>query len=208
MESQFKDLLSGASMNDEPAPARPARPAPRVEAAGAASNVSPQQQSRANNRPEWDSRPRRNPPATLRGIAPHTKEPWCEVQQDDLKTKVEAARAGVRRKPTNSLVEAAKERRQEKQSARAWDSSPVRRQPAALRGQKASTRREPWSAGTTDDDISQLNAIDGVSVNELYNITADRDNRVESTRVNPVWDDSRKIGRTRPRQLHELFGLR
>ena len=46
-----------------------------------------------------------------------------------------------------------------------------------------------------NDDIEELNAVEGVSINELYAVTADRDNRVKPTIVQPEWDASKKLGR-------------
>lgn len=78
--------------------------------------------------------------------------------------------------------------------AQPWVDTPVKHQPPALRGQKTLRRAEPWSA-FHNDDIEELNAIDDTSVNEFYAVTADRDNRVPPTIVQPAWDDSHRLGR-------------
>ena len=147
------------------------------------------------DRPKWDHRPRYNPPGGLRGVRPTTNEPWSGVQDEDIKSRLDYGHEHEYeyRDDYNSFVENARIARQQNASEMAWDSSVVRHAPRALRGQ--STRRaEPWSK-FHNDEIGELNAVDDTSVNEFYAITADRDNRVKSTIVQPSWDDSRKLGR-------------
>jgi len=157
------------------------------------------QASSLGNRPAWDKRPLRNPPGALRGVRPVTQEPWGEVQAEDLKTKLDYGHEFEYEynDGRNHLVEEARRRREENRSGKTWTNAPVKHVPPTLRGQQH-RRAEPWSH--SNDDISFLNAIDGVSVNEFYAVTADRDNRVAPTIVQPSWDDSRKLGRpsTRP----------
>ena len=94
----------------------------------------------------------------------------------------------------NGFVEDARERRIANSAANAWDSSPVKHMPPVLRGQKTVKREEPWSK-YHNDNIEELNAIDGVSVAEFYAISADRDNHVKVTLQQPEWDKSLKLGK-------------
>jgi len=157
------------------------------------------QASSLESRPRWDKRPLRNPPAGLRGVRPVTQEPWLEVQMEDLKSKLSFGHEDEYeyQDGKNYFVEEARRQRELNDAGKAWKTEPVRHVPPALRGQQH-RRREPWSA--SNDDISFLNAVDGVSVNEFYAVTADRDNRVAPTIVQPTWDGSHKLGRpsTRP----------
>jgi len=160
------------------------------------------------NRPKWNSKPLRNPPGNLRGVRPMTSEPWQDVAEDDLAARMEfGSRADLIAQGLveedkffehNGLVAEARERRRQNARARAWDSSTVKYQPPALRGQKTLRRTEPWSENH-NDNIEELNAVDGSSINEIYAVTADRDNRVKSTIVQPEWDNTRNIGRPRLR---------
>ena len=160
--------------------------------------TDPSQTSQASSgeggRPRWDKRPLINPPGAVRGLRPVTQEPWVEVQQEDNKTKHSFGHEDEYEYSDgyNFLVDEARRNREENSSGQAWRVTPVRHVPAALRGQKP-RRKEPWTA--SNDDISFLNAIDGVSVNEFYAVTADRDNRVTPTIVQPSWDGSQKLGR-------------
>jgi hypothetical protein len=160
--------------------------------------TDPSQTSQASSgeggRPRWDKRPLINPPGAVRGLRPVTQEPWVEVQEEDNKTKHSFGHEDEYEYSDgyNFLVDEARRNREENSSGQAWRVTPVRHVPAALRGQKP-RRKEPWTA--SNDDISFLNAIDGVSVNEFYAVTADRDNRVTPTIVQPSWDGSQKLGR-------------
>lgn len=137
---------------------------------------------------EWDNTPLRNPPAALRGMVPVTKEPWMDRAKEDAKwswQKDEKDKPQWRGEK-NGLVEEAKYRRQARNMARPWNSTSVRHAPHVLRGQKT-IREEPWSQ-FHNDDISELNAIEGVSINELYASTADRGTPKNPTIVQPEWN--------------------
>jgi len=151
--------------------------------------------SSSDNKPKWNSSPLRNPPGNLRGVRPITQEPWMEVAEADRKTKLDFGHEGEwePKRVVNSFVEEARRRREENAVAAAWDSSIVHHMPPELRGQK-SKRPEPWSKNH-NDDISEINAIEGTSITELYNVTADRNARVKPTIVQPSWDMSKTIGR-------------
>lgn len=97
----------------------------------------------------------------------------------------------------NGFVRNARERRRQNDRQAAWDSSVVRHAPAHLRGQKVLRRAEPWSS-FHNDDIEELNSIDDTSINEIYEITADRFvHPKHPTIVQPAWDSSLKLGRRR-----------
>ena len=95
---------------------------------------------------------------------------------------------------TNGFVEEARSRREQNARQHAWDGEPVKHQPPVLRGQKTVRRAEPWSQ-YHNDSIEELNAVEGVSINEIYAIGADRDNRVKVTLQQPEWDGSHKLGK-------------
>jgi len=98
----------------------------------------------------------------------------------------------------NGFVQRAKERRQENDRHQAWDSSIVRHSPPVLRGQKVVRRAEPWSE-FHNDSIDELNAVDGTSINDIYNITADRFVHPKKPTIEqPAWDSSQRLGRRRP----------
>ena len=155
---------------------------------------SPPETSSQASRPKWNTSPLRNPPAALRGVRPVTNEPWVEVQEADIESKLDYGHEWEYepKEPYSSFIEEARMRREENQAQKPWNSSPVRHVPPTLRGQQL-IRQEPWSA--SNDDISFLNAIDGVSVNEFYSVTEDRDNRVQPTILQPDWDKTVKLGR-------------
>ena len=155
--------------------------------------------STTSNRPAWNSSPLRNPPGALNGIKPITKEPWKEVAKADMAARMEfGSRADLDlpdyEDATNGLVVEAKHKRTANAAARPWNSSAVRHEPAALRGQKSLRRQEPWSA-YHNDDIDELNAIEGTSINDIYAITADRENKVKHVITQPAWDGSHKLGK-------------
>ena len=154
--------------------------------------------SSMRNRPEWNEQPLRNPPANLRGLKPKTKEPWSAVARADMDVRMDfGSRSDLgygELQAYNGLVEEAKRKREENERAKSWNIQPVKHQPPVLRGQKTVRRSEPWSA-YHNDDIEELNAVEGVSINELYAVTADRDNRIKPTIVQPEWDASKKLGR-------------
>ena len=140
-----------------------------------------------------------NPPGNLRGVKPYTKEPWSDVAQADMAIRMEFGSRDQLGLPDyedgpNGLKLEAADRRKHSKSARPWNSSVVRHEPPVLRGQRTIRRAEPWSE-YHNDNIDMLNAIDDTSVNELYAITADRDNRVKPTLVQPAWDSTPKFGR-------------
>lgn len=147
-----------------------------------------------DGRAKWDNRPRRNPPGALRGVRPVTQEPWGSIQDEDIKSRLDYGHEDEyeHQDGVNSFVVEAARRREENTAAKTWNAGVVRHAPPVLRGQ--STRRpEPWSS-YHNDTISELNSVDDTSVNEFYAITADRDNRVKPTVVQPTWDDSKKFG--------------
>ena len=159
------------------------------------------------NRPRWDARPLHNPPGALRGLKPVTKEPWAEVQSADMAARMEfGSRADLGLADVeemdwkkNGFVQRAKERRQENDRHQAWDSSIVRHSPPVLRGQKILRRAEPWSS-FQDDSIEELNAVEGTSVNDIYNITADRFVKPKKPTIEqPSWDSSQRLGIRRPK---------
>ena len=151
------------------------------------------------HRPAWNHSPLRNPPGALNGLKPITKEPWREVARQDLDARMEFGSRDALGLPdyedaSNGLVVEAKHKRVENAKARAWNYSSVRHEPPVLRGQKTIRRAEPWSQ-YHNDDIDELNAIEGTSINAIYDVTADRDNRVGHTITQPSWDNSIKLGR-------------
>uniref|UniRef100_A0A7S2ISE2 Uncharacterized protein n=1 Tax=Haptolina brevifila TaxID=156173 RepID=A0A7S2ISE2_9EUKA len=149
------------------------------------------------SRPKWNSSPLRNPPGALRGVRPVTLEPWMEVAEADRKVALNFGHENEwePREEVNSYVEDARRRREDNRSlgAAPWDASSVKHMPPELRGQKPK-RQEPWSK-YHNDDISELNAVEGTAINELYAITEDRNNRVKPTIVQPQWDGSKGLGR-------------
>lgn len=178
-------------------------PRPKPTSAGGASSAgegSPSPQSSTlSYRPKWDNKPLTNPPGSLNGVRPITREPWMEIAHRDLAMRMEFGSRDALGLPeyedgSNGLILEAKDRRKALRSARPWNSSVVKHEPPALRGQKVLRRTEPWSE-YHNDSIDELNAIDDSSVNELYEITADRDNGVKPTIVQPAWDSSQKFGR-------------
>jgi hypothetical protein len=151
------------------------------------------------DRPHWNDRPYRNPPGNLRGVKPVTQEPWREVAESDLAARMDFGSRDALGLPdyedaVNGLVVEASRQREAREDAVPWNGSVVRHEPPLLRGQKTVKRAEPWSE-FHNDNIEELNAIDGSSVEEVYAITADRDNRVEPTVVQPTWDSSQTLGR-------------
>lgn len=130
-----------------------------------------------------------------------TSEPWTDVAEADNALRMNfGSRADLGETEDESLfefngfVQAAKERREQNARQMAWDNAPVKHMPPALRGQKTLRRPEPWTQ-YHNDSIEELNAIDGVSINEIYDVTADRDNGIAPTIVQPEWDSSHKLGR-------------
>jgi len=152
--------------------------------------------SSASRRAQWNSKPLRNPPGMCRGLKPTTNEPWVAAAEADNALRMKfGSRTDLGEEEFvafNGFVANAQEKRQLNARQQSWDARPVQHQPAALRGQKV--RNEPWSK-YHNDDIDELNAIEGVSINELYAVSADRDNRVKSTLVQPEWDGSSTFGR-------------
>ena len=174
----------------------PTRTSPPGNTAAEGSQAS---SSLLSSRPKWDNRPMYNPPGNLRGVKPYTKEPWSDVAQADMAIRMEFGSRDQLGLPDyedgpNGLKLEAADRRKHSKSARPWNSSVVRHEPPVLRGQRTIRRAEPWSE-YHNDNIDMLNAIDDTSVNELYAITADRDNRVKPTLVQPAWDSTPKFGR-------------
>lgn len=138
-------------------------------------------------RKDWDATPLRNPPAALRGVVPVTREPWEEVAKMDAMWQIQKEEKGPAWKGgRNGLVEEAQYRRQARQASKPWNAAVVRHAPHVLRGQKTA-RAEPWSE-FHNDDISELNAIEGVSITELYNATADRGTPKKPSIVQPNWN--------------------
>ena len=135
----------------------------------------------------------------LRGVKPYTKEPWSEIAQADISVRMDFGSRDQLGLPDyedgpNGLKLEAADRRKALNSARPWNSSVVKHEPPVLRGQKTIRRTEPWSE-YHNDNIEELNAIEGTSVAEVYSITADRSNRVKPTLIQPAWDGSMKFGR-------------
>jgi hypothetical protein len=167
------------------------------------SSCSASSSSSITDRPKWNNKPLRNPPANLRNLRPMTPEPWRAVAEADLATKMDfGSREAMGLTEDEDLFEKnsfADEFRRKSvigaHARQAWDCSIVKHQPPLLRGQKMS-RPEPWS-GYHNDTIDELNAIEGVSVTEIFNCTADRDNGVAPTLVQPAWDNSTTFGRRR-----------
>lgn len=155
--------------------------------------------STTSNRPAWNNSPLRNPPGSLNGIKPITKEPWREVAKSDMAARMEFGSRDDLGLPDyedaiNGLVEEAKHKRVAREAVKPWNSSSVRHEPPVLRGQRTLRRQEPWSA-YHNDDIDELNAISGTSINDIYAVTADRENRVTHTLTQPAWDSSHKLGK-------------
>jgi len=155
-------------------------------------------QLRKINRPDWDTTPRCNPPGDMRYMMPVTKEPWTDVQKADMALRMDfgsRAALGLAKeelRPYNGLVEEARRRRLENAASEHWDRSTVRHQPRVLRGQKCDHRAEPWSK-FHNDFIGELNAIPDTNVNEIFAITANRDNGVRPTLVQPPWNANHKM---------------
>lgn len=158
-----------------------------------------------SQRPAWNSSPLRNPPGSLNGLNPVTKEPWQEIAKEDMAIRMNFGSRDALGLPEyedapNGLVLEAKHKRAVKAAAAVpWNQDIVRHMPPVLRGQKVVRRAEPWNEDH-DDSIDELNVVDGTSINELYAVTADRENRVKHTITQPAWDQSIKLGKRSKKQ--------
>lgn len=158
-----------------------------------------------SQRPGWNNSPLRNPPGALNGLNPITKEPWQDIAKQDIAIRMNF---GSREKlglpeyedaPNGLVLEAKHKRAVKAATAVPWNQDIVRHMPPALRGQKVVRRAEPWSEDH-NDSIDELNVIDGTSINEIYEVTADRENRVKHTITQPTWDQSIKLGKRSKKQ--------
>ena len=147
-KTEKEELAELRAMIDKPqhkAKAKTARPS---SSSGGPSEAS---SSTLSQRPAWNNRPLRNPPGSLNGLNPITKEPWLEVARQDMAIRMEFGSRDALGLPeyedaTNGLVVEAKHKRAVKaQAAVPWNQDIVRHMPPVLRGQiSASAGRARW----------------------------------------------------------------
>ena len=130
----------------------------------------------------WDSSQHKSPPAYLKHIKPMTREPWTidtAIYNEKFDTRDYGQPKRYDLRPSSPLAQYREEdprKRPKGPSQEAWNSTPFRPTPHALKGIKpATTSKEPWVGdqrsreGSAFGDFENTNLIENDTLEELDN---------------------------------------